>query len=159
MKNLEIMGTKLQGHLKIYNVDTGELLLDKYNAIHLPNMATSIANSLNNSSAELTTFRMGDGTGTPDMTTSSAVLLNEVYSTPITGTFVITDTSTAAITSRQLQLTVTLAYGDANGTSGLTELGLFDATGAKITHITFSPITKDSTTSLQFVYDIGIAVS
>jgi len=148
--------TKFKGRLRVYNADTGEILLDKYNAIHVPNMATSIANNLNNAAASISTFRVGDGVGAADVTTPSAGLISEVYSASIIGTFVITSPTTA---SRQLEVTTTLGYTDANGTAGLTEIGLFDNTGIKLTHITFAPISKDSSIELRFVYDITMTIS
>ena len=41
-------GVLLQGHIKIHNPETGEILVDKRNAIHYENMSISLAESLSN---------------------------------------------------------------------------------------------------------------
>ena len=39
-------GVLLQGHIKIHNPESGEILVDKRNAIHYENMSISLAESL-----------------------------------------------------------------------------------------------------------------
>lgn len=46
----EILKTTVAGHVKITDTATGEVLVDKHNAIHPKNMATAIARGLSNSS-------------------------------------------------------------------------------------------------------------
>lgn len=41
-------GVLLQGHIKIHNPETGEILVDKRNAIHYENMSIALAESLAN---------------------------------------------------------------------------------------------------------------
>ena len=41
-------GVLLQGHIKIHNPETGEVIVDKRNAIHYENMSISLAESLGN---------------------------------------------------------------------------------------------------------------
>ena len=41
-------GVLLQGHIKIHNPETGEILVDKRNAIHYENMSIALADSLAN---------------------------------------------------------------------------------------------------------------
>ena len=41
-------GVLLQGHIKIHNPESGEILVDKRNAIHYENMSISLAESLAN---------------------------------------------------------------------------------------------------------------
>jgi ABC-type cobalamin/Fe3+-siderophores transport system ATPase subunit len=38
-------GVLLQGHIKIHNPESGEILVDKRNAIHYENMSISLAES------------------------------------------------------------------------------------------------------------------
>jgi len=45
----EALNTIVTGHVLIKDTSTGEVLLDKYNAIHPKNMATAIARGLSNS--------------------------------------------------------------------------------------------------------------
>lgn len=45
----ENFSTQVTGHVQIFNNETGELLLDKKNAIHSKNMAIAIARGLSNS--------------------------------------------------------------------------------------------------------------
>jgi hypothetical protein len=45
----EILKTSVDGHVKIIDNATGEVLMDKHNAIHPKNMATAIARGLANS--------------------------------------------------------------------------------------------------------------
>jgi hypothetical protein len=40
----------MQGHIKIWDPTTGEVIVDKRNAIHYENMSTALANSLANKS-------------------------------------------------------------------------------------------------------------
>ena len=41
-------GVLLQGHIKIHNPETGEIFVDKRNAIHYENMSLALADSLAN---------------------------------------------------------------------------------------------------------------
>ena len=41
-------GVLLQGHIKIHNPESGEILVDKRNAIHYENMSIALAESLSN---------------------------------------------------------------------------------------------------------------
>ena len=41
-------GVMLQGHIKITDAESGEVLIDKRNAIHYENMSISLAESLAN---------------------------------------------------------------------------------------------------------------
>ena len=41
-------GVQVQGHIKIWDPETGEVIVDKRNAIHYENMSTALANSLAN---------------------------------------------------------------------------------------------------------------
>jgi len=41
-------GVMMTGHIKIFDPDTGEVMVDKRNAIHYENMSQALANSLGN---------------------------------------------------------------------------------------------------------------
>ena len=45
----DTQGTLLQGHIKIHDPKTGEVIIDKRNAIHYENMSIALAESLSNS--------------------------------------------------------------------------------------------------------------
>lgn len=93
MKNTtEQSGILVQGHIKIWCPDTGEILRDKKNAIHYENMSISLAESLANAGRGFI-YEMAFGNGgtnvdptgvitylTPNSTGSNASLYNETYS-------------------------------------------------------------------------------
>ena len=41
-------GVQVQGHIKIWDPESGEVIVDKRNAIHYENMSQALANSLAN---------------------------------------------------------------------------------------------------------------
>jgi hypothetical protein len=47
-KTTEQSGIKVSGHIKIWNPETGDIMVDKKNAIHYENMSISLAESLAN---------------------------------------------------------------------------------------------------------------
>ena len=84
-------GIKVEGHIKIWDPTSGEIIVDKRNAIHYENMSIALANSL----ADRTTgfiHEMAFGNGgttvdptgiitylTPNTTGSNATLYNQTY--------------------------------------------------------------------------------
>jgi len=92
--------TKVTGHVHIADKNTGEVLLDKFNAIHNKNMAIAIARGLSNEAADSTSgirlnhiykLKLGNGGSSidsmnmityqsPNTTGSSAALYNATYS-------------------------------------------------------------------------------
>jgi len=84
-------GIKVEGHIKIWDPTSGEIIVDKRNAIHYVNMSIALANSL----ADRTTgfiHEMAFGNGgttvdptgiitylTPNTTGSNATLYNQTY--------------------------------------------------------------------------------
>ena len=84
-------GIKVEGHIKIWDPTSGEIIVDKRNAIHYENMSIAMANSL----ADRTTgfiHEMAFGNGgttvdptgiitylTPNTTGSNATLYNQTY--------------------------------------------------------------------------------
>lgn len=71
--------TKIVGLVKIADKNTGEVLLDKTNAVHPRNMALAIARGLANSTKSSAIFRMGLGNGGTHLSSNSLV-----YMTPNT---------------------------------------------------------------------------
>ena len=84
-------GVMLQGHIKISNPDTGEIIVDKRNAIHYENMSISLAESLANA-GQGTIYQMAFGNGgtsidptgiitylTPNSTGTNASLYNQTF--------------------------------------------------------------------------------
>ena len=87
----DTQGTLLQGHIKIHDPKTGEVIIDKRNAIHYENMSIALAESLSNS-GEGWIHEMSFGNGgtsvdptgvitylTPNSTGVNASLYNQTY--------------------------------------------------------------------------------
>ena len=84
-------GVMMQGHIKIWDPETGEVIADKRNAIHYENMSTALANSLaNKTTGFVHEMAFGNGgttvdtTGvitylTPNSTGTNAKLYNQTY--------------------------------------------------------------------------------
>lgn len=84
-------GVMLQGHIKITNPETGEVIIDKRNAIHYENMSISLAESLANAGQGFI-YQMAFGNGgtsidptgiitylTPNSTGTNASLYNQTF--------------------------------------------------------------------------------
>lgn len=91
-KTNETSGVIVKGHIKIHNPDTGEVYVDKPNAIHYENMSIGLAESLANAGQGFI-HEMAFGTGgtsvdptgiitylTPNSTGVNASLYNETFS-------------------------------------------------------------------------------
>ena len=84
-------GVHIEGHIKIYNPETGFVFVDKRNAIHYENMSISLAESLGNvGQGFISEMSFGNGgtivdpTGiitylTPNSTGTNASLYNQTY--------------------------------------------------------------------------------
>ena len=84
-------GVMMTGHIKIFDPETGEVIVDKRNAIHYENMSQALANSLaNKSTGFVHEMAFGNGgtsvdpTGiitylTPNSTGTNASLYNQTY--------------------------------------------------------------------------------
>ncbi len=84
-------GVMIQGHIKIWDPESGEIIVDKRNAIHYENMSIVLANSLaNKSTGFIHELALGNGgtsvdtTGvitylTPNSTGTNASLYNQTY--------------------------------------------------------------------------------
>ena len=87
----DLNGVLLEGHIKIHDPATGDVLINKRNAIHYENMSISLAESLgNNGSGFIYQMAFGNGgtsvdpTGiitylTPNSTGTNASLYNQTY--------------------------------------------------------------------------------
>jgi hypothetical protein len=88
----EMNGVFIQGHIKIHDPETGEVLVNKKNAIHYENMSIALAESLANAgTGPISEMSFGNGgtsidpTGiitylTPNSTGANASLYNQTYS-------------------------------------------------------------------------------
>lgn len=87
----EMNGVHIAGHIKIHDPESGEVLIDKRNAIHYENMSISLAESLGNS-GESWIHEMSFGNGgtsidptgiitylTPNSTGTNASLYNQTF--------------------------------------------------------------------------------
>lgn len=87
----ELINTGMVGHVLIKNKETGEILLDKKNAIHYENMAMTIARALaNRSDGHIHEMHFGNGASTtsgtgaityfpPNIVGRDAELYNQTY--------------------------------------------------------------------------------
>ena len=88
---LDKSGVLVQGHIKIFNPETNEILIDKRNAIHYENMSIALAESLANAGQGFV-YEMAFGNGgtsvdptgiitylTPNSTGTNASLYNQTY--------------------------------------------------------------------------------
>src|SRR6056297_2499763 len=88
----ENSGVYIKGHIKIHNPETGEVFVNKNNAIHYENMSIALAESLANAgTGPISEMSFGNGgtsidpTGiitylTPNSTGANASLYNQTYS-------------------------------------------------------------------------------
>ena len=92
MQSKETTGIHVEGHIKIHDPESGEIFINKRNAIHYENMSIALAKSLANS-GEGFVYEMAFGNGgtaidptgiitylTPNSSGSNASLYNERYS-------------------------------------------------------------------------------
>jgi hypothetical protein len=91
MQGKDLTGIHIEGHIKIHNPDTGEVFVNKRNAIHYENMSISLAESIANAGQRFI-YEMAFGNGgttidptgiitylTPNSTGTNASLYNETY--------------------------------------------------------------------------------
>jgi hypothetical protein len=92
MQSKETTGVHIEGHIKIHNPETGEVFINKRNAIHYENISIALAQSLANSGQGFI-YEMAFGNGgtavdptgiitylTANSTGSNASLYNQTYS-------------------------------------------------------------------------------
>jgi hypothetical protein len=91
MQGKDLSGIHIEGHIKIWYPETGEVAIDKRNAIHYENMSISLAESIANAGQGFI-YEMAFGNGgttidptgiitylTPNSTGTNASLYNETY--------------------------------------------------------------------------------
>lgn len=91
MKTDDLSGVHVEGHIKIYNPESGHVFVNKRNAIHYENMSIALAESLGNAGQGFI-YEMAFGNGgtsvdttgiitylTPNSTGTNASLYNQTY--------------------------------------------------------------------------------
>ena len=91
MQSKEVTGVHIEGHIKIHDPQSGEVFINKRNAIHYENISIALAQSLANSGQGFI-YQMSFGNGgtsidptgiitylTPNSSGSNASLYNETY--------------------------------------------------------------------------------
>jgi hypothetical protein len=92
MQSKDLTGIHIEGHIKIYNPDSGEIFINKRNAIHYENISIALAESIGNSGQGFI-YEMAFGNGgtavdptgiitylTPNSSGANASLYNQTYS-------------------------------------------------------------------------------
>jgi hypothetical protein len=91
MQSKDLTGVHIEGHIKIHDPESGDVYIDKRNAIHYENMSIALAQSLANSGQGFV-YEMAFGNGgtavdptgiitylTPNSSGTNASLYNETY--------------------------------------------------------------------------------
>ena len=166
--------TKVKGHVTIADGKTGEVLLDKDNAVHNKNMAIAIARGLSNEPADTASgigkhqiYRMKFGNGGSDVSSMNVITYTPQENSvtyqespaPDTSTIVICTCTIAANEPSGQDLTDSPGDPDANSQYSFDELGLFTYDNLLLTHIIFSPILKTANRELVITYTLTISVS
>jgi hypothetical protein len=92
MQSKDLTGIHIEGHIKIYNPESGEIFINKRNAIHYENISIALAESIGNSGQGFI-YEMAFGNGgtavdptgiitylTPNSSGANASLYNQTYS-------------------------------------------------------------------------------
>lgn len=163
------------GTLKVF--DGLDLVQEKKNRIKLDNFVRTLAfgavhpTVANAEAYRIATIRFGSGgeevDGTekaPDVSTDT--LFEPRHSEDVVGSgngikvLDIIDDANNLIepNSKIIEVNATISSSEANGIK-FNELGLFDASNKKLTHITYDGITKTENRTLSFTYQVEITVS
>ena len=155
-------GVMMTGHIKISDPETGEVIVDKRNAIHYENMSQALANSLaNKTTGFVHEIALGNGgtsvdpTGvitylTPNSTGTNAALYNQTYYKVIDD-----NSATNKDTTRnkmEVRHTAGNKYTDIVVTCTL-ENG---TTNKLLTHVIFHPVQKSLNRLIQIDYTLRI---
>ena len=154
----DLNGVLLQGHIKIHDPESGEILIDKRNAIHYENMSIALAESLSNAgNGWVHEMNFGNGgtsvdpTGiitylTPNSTGTNASLYNKTFTKVVDDRSVNNiDPARNKIETRHISgtnytdilVTCLLDYGEPNGqeafdtSTGTDSLYVFDELGLR----------------------------
>ena len=145
----EKQGILLQGYIKITDPTTGEVLVDKRNAIHYENMSISLADSLSNQGQGMI-YQMAFGNGgttvdptgiitylSPNSTGTNASLYNQTYQKVIDDNSVnntdptrnkMTITHTSGTIYTDILVTCLLDYGEPAGQEAFDNSSALDGT-------------------------------
>lgn len=175
MSMKELSQSNVIGTLKVY--DGLDLVVEKKNKIKLDNFVRTLAfgavhGDVTNADAyRISTIRFGSGgedidgnEKTPDVSTDT--LFEPMHSEDVVGSgngirvLDIKDDENNIIepNSKIIEVNATISSTEANGAK-FNELGLFDTSNKKLTHITFDGITKTENRTLSFTYQVEITVS
>ena len=183
----DTLRTKVQGHLRIWEKETGKVLLDQHNDINPENFSYAIATSLigQSSVGNIKYMVFGDGGAratssnkyiysVPQTVGRAATLYNKTYERNMTKTdddnyMEVTHSSGNDYTDIIVHTTIkkddvitTLGSDGTNGSiiteATFSEIGLETARNDLITHICFFPIQKTSSSSLIIDYLIRIQI-
>lgn len=187
MNFLDMAAYSIEGFVKIWCPDTGEIFVNKRNAIHAENLSLSIANALSEKTQFISEIHFGNGGTTTDSvgnivyrTTNTSETNADLYapfyykvidksdttnnSTPSLNKTEVTHTSD----TNYSDLTVTATIGTDEpilGTSfifdelGLKSKGSTLGSGNLLTHVIFNPVTKQATNTAQVVYTLRFRIT
>ena len=182
MNNLEEVKTLPQGHLRIYEKDTGKVLLDQHNEINPENFSYAIAASLcgmKEGNIRYMVFGNGGARVTssnkyiysvPQTVGKAASLYNQTYQKDMVNDYMkishssgqeYTDIIVHATLGKASLEGVLGAQGDNNSVISeqtFSEIGLLTEAKTLITHICFFPIFRSNNSSLVVDYIIRIKV-
>ena len=167
----EVLTATIKGHVLLKDKVTGEVLLDKGNAVHPRNMAVALARGLSNEqNHQVYKIKFGNGGSTvdtlgnltfqpPNTTGANADLYNPTYEEIVDNTLA----STPAENTSIVVCSATISAGEpadqmVSDKYEFDELGLFTSDGLLLTHMVFSPILKTSEREYVITYDLTIAV-
>jgi len=98
MQGKDLTGIHIEGHIKIFNPESGEIFINKRNAIHYENMSIALAQTMANSTKGGTVYQMAFGNGgtaidptgiitylTPNSSGSNASLYNQTFAKVVDG--------------------------------------------------------------------------
>jgi hypothetical protein len=171
----------IDGHVLITDIDTGETLLNKHNAINFQNMSWTIVNLLKSGTGVINTMAFGNGGTTignvgdviynaPNVSGDTATLYNETHI--VTGPDItlqeqvgenysdIVVTAILDYNDITTQLAIDNATGDTAGDRPtdfiFDEIALKAETGAYLTHLVFHPIQKSANRKIKVIYTLRI---
>jgi len=185
---LDAFKSKVVGHVRIVDKDSGEVLLDKNNAIHPRNMSTVIARGLAGASNS-TIYKLVLGNGGTTITSGGDITYlaprtaptdNVIYNQTYLESISATDNSAVATSNplpsiiSKVTVVVLLSSNEPAG-QDLTDIGdgsdnindqfVFDELGLMtqdnllLSHLIFSPIEKTANRTLVITYTLTISVS
>jgi len=184
----EVLKTHPQGHLRIYEKETGKILLDQHNDIHAENFSYALAQSIcGESEGNIACIALGNGGAratssnkyiysVPQTVGRAASLYNETYRkyvklNDVDANNYMKVNHAAGNDYSDIIVHATLdvnegmnALGSINEDGSIvsdntfSEIGLITVGGDLITHICFFPIQKSETATLVFDYIVRIQI-